>query len=200
MITARQIDRLFHGKDYSRLLHDLTSHRADALVRWDARASRHTLAAAMSAIRLDELNFAGHPLSGKMIQVVLSAQEADGGWGDPLTTALCLRALLGGRGDGVAVERGLAYLANLQQEGGSFPAGPFRRMAADGHATATVVYLLAEHPAAWAVVDLGGAADWLDANPDAQDVATRVIARHALTRCRRAPVPTQPTRPAAKVA
>ncbi|HEX8915090.1 MAG TPA: hypothetical protein VF796_22250, partial [Humisphaera sp.] len=182
MITARQIDRLFHGKDFSRLLHDLTSHRADALVRWDARASRHTLAAAMSAIRLDELNFAAHPLSGKMIQVVLAAQEADGGWGDPVTTALCLRALLAGRGDGVAVERGLSYLANLQQEGGSFPAGPFRRMPADAHATAAVVYLLAEHTPAWAVVDLGGAADWVDAHPDEQDVATRVVARHALTR------------------
>lgn len=185
MLTVRQIERLYSARDFSRLLHDLTSHRADALIRWDARANRATLAAAMAAARLDELSQAHHPYCGKMIQVVIAAQEADGGWGDPLSTALCLRALLAGKGHGVAVERGLAYLAALQQDEGAFPAGPFRRMPSDGHVTAAVLYLLAEFPAFASSVRLADAADWLDHELKTLDDATRVIWRHGGLRCRR---------------
>ena len=202
MLTVRQIERVFAAKDYSRLLHDLTSHRADALIRWDARAGRATLAAAMAAVRLDELNQAHHPYCGKLIQTVLSGQEADGGWGDPVTTALCLRALLANRGDGVVIDRGLDYLAALQQEEMSFPAGPFRRMPADPHATAAVLYLLAEHSAFWAKVHAADAANWLDRRAQAGqlDPATRVLWRHGSLRCRlRSPLdhvpPQAPTRP-----
>ena len=186
MLTVRQIERLFAAQDYSRLLHDLTSNRGDALIRWDARASRSTLAAAMAAVRLDELNQAHHPYCGKLIAVVLAAQEADGGWGDPLTTALCLRALLANRGHGVVIERGMDYLAALQQEEASFPAGPFRRMPADLHATAALLYLLAEHPAFWAKVHAADAANWLDRQAQAEslDPATRVLWRHGSLRCR----------------
>jgi hypothetical protein len=199
MITARQIDRLFRTGDFSRLLHDLTSHRADALIRWDARASRQVLAAAMAAIRLDELNFAAHPLSGQMLQVVIRAQDAEGGWGDAITTALCLRALMARGGNGMAIERGLNYLANLQQEAGSFPAGPFRRMPADGHTTAAVTYLLGDQVAAFAAIDVSGGAAWLNRYLAEIDVPTRVIARTAVTRCRRAPMPA-PTALMARVA
>src|SRR3954467_4168120 len=142
MMTVRMIERTYAASDFSRLLHDLTSHRADALIRWDRAAARPVLAAAMGAIRIDELSQAHHPFCGKLLQIVLSSQEADGGWGDPLTSALCLRALLSSKGNGVSVERGLAYLAALQQEDGAFPAGPFRRMPADAHGSAAVMYLL----------------------------------------------------------
>lgn len=185
MLTVRQIERLYTARDYSRLLHDLTSHRADALIRWDAQASRPTLAAAMAAIRLDELSQAHHPFCGKMIRAVLAAQDADGGWGDPLTTALCLRALLASKGNGVAVDRGLAYLAAIQQDEGSLPAGPFRRMPADGHVTAAVLYLLGEYTPVAAVLCLTDAADWMDANLPTFDDATRVLWRHGGVRCRR---------------
>jgi hypothetical protein len=194
MMTVRQIERLYSAKDYSRLLHDLTSHRADALIRWDSRASRPTLAAAMAAMRLDELNQAHHPYCGKLLQVVLAAQESDGGWGDPLTTALCLRALLASRGDGMVIERGVAYLAQVQRDEGAFPTGPFRRMPADTHVTAGVMYLLAEYPAFWAGVRAADAADWLDREIKTMDEATRVVWRHGSLRCRLRPAGHAPPR------
>lgn len=184
MMTVRMIERTFNAKDYSRLLHDLTSHRADALIRWDQRAVRPVLAAAMGAIRIDELSQAHHPFCGKLIQLVLTSQEADGGWGDPLATAICLRALLASRGDGAAIERGLAYLSAVQREEGAFPAGPFRRMPADAHVTAAVLYLLAEFKAVWEQSQLADAADWLDRSVTTMDDATRVLWRHGSLRCR----------------
>ena len=192
MMTIRMIERTFGAKDYSRLLHDLTSHRADALIRWDAQAARPTLAAAMGAIRMDELSQAHHPLSGKLLAVVLGSQDADGGWGDPLSTALCLRALMANKGHGPAVDRGLAYLAAVQHETGAFPAGPFRRMTADAHTTSAILYLLGEFELTWDHTNAVAAADWLDANPEAIDDATRVLWRHGSLRCRHRP----PTRPA----
>jgi len=199
MLTVRQIERLYRAHDYSRLLHDLTSHRAEALIRWDARANRAVLAAAMSAARLDELSQAHHPFCAKMIQSVLTAQDADGGWGDPLTTALCLRALLSSKGDGQAIQRGMAYLAALQQDEGAFPAGPFRRMPADGHVSVVILYLLAEYPSFAEAVRTSDAADWLDRNLKTLDDPTRVIWRHGSMRCRRQPqtacrVPQSPAR------
>src|SRR5688500_14965519 len=194
MMTVRMIERTYGTRDFSRLLHDLTSHRADALIRWDAQAARPTLAAAMGAIRIDELSQAHHPFCGKLLQIILSAQEADGGWGDPLSSALCLRALLASKGNGVALERGLSYLAALQQEDGAFPAGPFRRMPADAHVTAAVMYLLAEFPLAWEVVRMSSAADWLDTHIQTMDDATRVLWRHASLRCRLRPTAHTPAR------
>jgi hypothetical protein len=178
------IERTYAARDFSRLLHDLTSHRADALIQWDRQAARPILAAAMGAIRIEELSQAHHPFCGKLLQVVLGAQEADGGWGDPLTTALCLRALLSSRGNGLAIDRGLVYLASLQQDDGAFPAGPFRRMPADAHATAALLYLLAEYSAVSEVVKVNAAADWLDAHIPAMTDATRVLWRHGSLRCR----------------
>jgi hypothetical protein len=184
MMNVRMIDRAYAARDFSRLLHDLTSHRADALVQWDPQASRPVLAAAMSAIRLDELSQAHHPFCGKLLQIVLKAQEADGGWGDPLTSALCLRALMANRGDGVAIERGLAYLAALQQEEGSFPAGPFRRMPADAHVTAAILYFLGEYAAVYQSIHVSAAADWLNSHTPTMNDATRVLWRHGKLRCR----------------
>ena len=62
-------------------------------------------------ISLDELEQAHNPLSRKLLNVLLVGQERDGGWGDPLTTALYLRALLCGQGQGEAVQRALAYVS-----------------------------------------------------------------------------------------
>lgn len=184
MFTVRQIERLYVARDFSRLLHDLTSHRADALIRWEERANRAILAAAMAAARFDELSQAHHPYCGKLLRIVLEAQDADGGWGDPLSTALCLRALMGSKGDGEAVQRGLAYLAAIQQDEGSFPAGPFRRMAADGHTTAAVLYLLAEYPVFNEAVRTADAAEWLNRQLQTLNDATRILWRHGSLRCR----------------
>ena len=85
-------------------------------------------AAALSLIRLDELEQAHNPLSRKLLNVLLVGQELDGGWGDPLTTALCLRALLCGHGQGQAVQRALTYVATMQKAEGIWPKEPLRRM------------------------------------------------------------------------
>ena len=86
------------------------------------RGPRH-----LGIIRLDELCQSASSLYPELVRALLAEQESDGGWHDPMTTALCLRALLCGRGGGLAIERGLAFLANLQKPQGLWPKAPIRR-------------------------------------------------------------------------
>ena len=51
--------------------------------------------------------------------------------GEPMLTALCLRALLSNQGAGLAVESALGYLAGLQQDSGIWPRVPLRRFPGD---------------------------------------------------------------------
>src|SRR5688572_3608149 len=51
---------------------------------------------ALAMIRLDELSQAHHPFYRRLLNVILTSQQSDGGWGDLLTTALCVRALIAG--------------------------------------------------------------------------------------------------------
>src|SRR5688500_2877436 len=111
MQTTRQIDRHWNARQYDRLARELLAPRPEYSPRLLAELSRSVPVAALAIIRLDELNQANHPLNGKLIRTIIAAQEGDGGWGDPLVTALCLRALMCGKGVGLCVNRGLAYLA-----------------------------------------------------------------------------------------
>jgi len=77
-----------------------------------------------------------------MLRTVLTAQESDGGWGDPVVTALCLRALMCCDGQGVSVERGLNYLANLQKSEGIWPKEPIRRLDGDATVSAFILFEL----------------------------------------------------------
>lgn len=61
-------------------------------------------------------------------------------------TALCIRSLLLGKGSGPAIDRGLAYLGNLQQSDGIWPAVPIRRMPADPATSAFILSQLGEQP------------------------------------------------------
>src|SRR2546428_386722 len=80
-------------------------------------------------------------------RALLAAQNVnDGGWGDPVVTALCVRALLCGRGNGPSIDFGLRYLANLQKTEGVWPAGPIRRLPADPAASAFVLFQLGDRP------------------------------------------------------
>src|SRR5215213_5041114 len=146
MTTVRQIERCWNAKEYRKLFRELVSARPEAMLRLEVEV-RAPLAAAIAVIRLEELTQAHVPLCGKLIRAILATQEADGGWGEPVTTALCLRALLCSRGDGSAVDRGMEYLGNLQKEEGIWPAQPLRRMPADPHASAFVLGQLADSPA-----------------------------------------------------
>jgi hypothetical protein len=119
--------------------------------------------------------------------VVLTSQQPGDGWTDPMTAAVCVRALLsgGGRG-GAAVERGLRYLASLQQPMGSWPREPLRRMPLDAFATAFILMQLGDRAAFRAAVNFDDAVAWFAANQKSLDPEARRLWSHASVRCRHA--------------
>ena len=180
MITVRQIERLWDAKSYGQLRQELSVARLDAHpFATDSRPA----AAALAVIRLDELVQAHVKLYPALIRAILSSQEADGGWGDPLITSLCLRALLCGHGNGPAIDRGMAYLANLQKEDGSWPNGPIRRMPADAAVTARVLYELGDQPRFRKAVRVADALRWLRDNELQLDPDTRRLSQSVKLRC-----------------
>lgn len=144
MMTVRQLERWWRSKEYGRLADVLLEMRPEATLRVRRELARAVPAAAMAVIRLDELSQAHLPFASEMIRAVLQGQEADGGWGDPLATAVCLHALICSNGDGAAIERGLDYLANLQRSDGLWPGVPMRRMPADPFVSAFILYHLGQ--------------------------------------------------------
>src|SRR5437016_1957666 len=110
MQTVRQIERLWHGCQYEQLFRDLVSVRPEAEFALEFQSgSTASPAAAMAMLRLDELDQSQAPLYQNLLRCLLGAQDADGGWDNPMLTALCLRALMAGQGGGEAIERGLSY-------------------------------------------------------------------------------------------
>ena len=138
----------------------------------------------MAVVRLDELAQGYVPLYSRLVRAILSAQESDGGWGDPVTTALCLRALLCGGGNGIVIDRGMVYLANLQKAEGIWPNLPLRRMPADAHASAFVLHQLGDSPAFRRAVRFSEAVEWFGANADRLDEETMLLWESAAYRCR----------------
>src|SRR2546430_2726695 len=130
MMTIRQIERFWNAKSYSRLSQDLLAARQEALFQLEG-VDRPCFVAALAMIRMDELTLPPFPLSGAWVGVAVAAGGGGGGGGDPATTALCVRALLIDRGEGIAIEAGLRYLATMQKEEGIWTSGPLRRMPAD---------------------------------------------------------------------
>src|SRR5262245_40674205 len=94
MVTVRQIEKLYKSQSWQALAGQMLAGRPEASLRLENALSGPIAAAAMVLIRLDELSQAHVPLYGSLLRSILSAQEEDGGWQDPLTTALCLRALM----------------------------------------------------------------------------------------------------------
>ncbi len=106
----------------------------------------------------------------RLVRALLAAQYVnDGGWGDPVVTALCLRALMTCRGHGASVDFGLRYLADLQKAEGTWPAGPIRRLPADPAASAFVLYVLGDRAAFREAVDFDAALGWFDAHASSLD-------------------------------
>jgi hypothetical protein len=157
--------------------------------------------AALAIIRLDELTQAAHPLYRRLLNVILTAQQKDGGWGDLLVTALCLRALIAGNGSGVAISAGLAYLCNLQKSEGAWPHDPIRRLPADGYTTAFILHQLGEFSLFRSAVRFDDAITWFSQHHPELDGETRRLWQHAAMRCRLAtthrPAPLFAPRPAA---
>jgi hypothetical protein len=173
MFTVRQIERLWNSKEFRRLAVELLAGRAEGSYRLEAEFARSVPAAALGLIRMDELTQSHHPLYRKLLNVLILSQEADGGWGDVMTTALCIRALACGDGHGVAIERGLTYLAQLQKSEGIWPKVPFRRMPGDAFVSAFVLFELGDLEGFRRTSRVTDAIDWFHGNVATLDPDTR---------------------------
>lgn len=182
MFIARHLERDFRTGDFHHIVISCLEMRPEASVRLVAAIATPVGAAAMAIIRLDELSQNHHPLTARMIRALIATQDADGGWGDVLLTALCVRALSCSHGQGPALDRGIAYLAQLQRTDGAWPSIPLRRMPGDLFVTALVVQQLSEHIRFASAVNLQGALDYLDQRQSEMDLETERLWRSI---CRR---------------
>lgn len=154
MLTIRQIDKLWQLKAYERLLDELCTGRAESTGGIRQLIHGPIAAAALVVIRMDELHQGHLPQVRNAIKYLLTQQSAQGGWGDAVTSVLCLRALARGAGSGAAVDGAVKFLSNLQKEDGEWPREPMNRFPGDPAVTAFVLLQLAESrtPAARALV------------------------------------------------
>jgi hypothetical protein len=174
MMTTRQIERLWTARSYGRLAQILLQARQEGSFVLEG-TERPCFVAALAMIRMDELNQSHQPLFASLLRTVLAAQDRDGGFSDPATTALCLRALFLGQGHGVAIDAALGYLANLQKEEGIWPAGPLRRMSADPAASLFVLYQIGREPRFRAAVRFDHATGWFEQNESTLDPKCRAL-------------------------
>lgn len=183
MMTVRQIERHWESKAFERLFAELIAARPEASLRLGIDVARPVPAAALAVVRLDELTQSHAKLYPKLLKSILAAQEADGGWGDLVTTALALRALLCGQGHGHAIDRGMKYLAHLQKSDGIWPNVPIRRMPADPYLSALILYLLADQKSFRHSVRLSDAVAWFASHQPWLDEETQDLWRRASKRC-----------------
>lgn len=162
MMTLRMIERLWNGKSYAALYRLLIGARPERAFGFETQLSSLAAVTALAIVRLDELNQSAAPFCTRLIHALLSSQEADGGWGDLVTTTMCVRALACNQGAGVALERGLAHLANLQKAQGIWPDGPMRRMPEDPKVSLFILYELGHLPAFREAVRFDDARAWFE--------------------------------------
>jgi hypothetical protein len=172
MVTVRQLERFWLARQYDRMLRLFMETRPEASVRLVTHLARPIPTAAMAVVRLDELSQSHTPFCARMLRAVLAGQEADGGWGDPLTTAICLRALMCSEGQGPAIDRGLTYLANLQKSDGLWPKEPLRRLPADPFVSAFILFHLADDDRFATAVRLDDALRWFQSHHTELDQET----------------------------
>lgn len=184
MITVRQIERDWNARNYEKLFRELTANRPEATFCFSFEGNRSTPAAAMGIIRLAELSQSYVPLYAKLVRAVLASQDArDGGWGDVVVTALCCRALLSDQGQGVALDRGLRYLADLQKPEGIWPAVPVRRLPEDPYTSAFLLAELGDQPRFRDAVRFDDALDWFARNAYRLDEETKAVWQRASLKC-----------------
>jgi hypothetical protein len=184
MMTVKQMQRTWAARQYERLFRDLIEYRAEGTMGLDFEGAWATPAAAMAIIRMDELTQSHAPLCGQLVRALIAAQQPDGGWRDPALTALCLRALLCGEGHGRAIDRGMAFVGNLQKDEGIWPRFPLRRMPEDALVSAFVLFELGDQPAFHAAVRAEDAVRWFERNEAFIDGGARELWRRAARRCR----------------
>ena len=179
MITLHRIDRLFSEHQHPRLYRELVAARPEAFVGLDDAMTHVAPIAALGLIRLDELNQSHTSTYRRLLNVVLTSQRPDGSWGDCVATALVVRALLGGGGHGSAVERGLNYLARLQQENGLWPVGAL----GNALVSAFVLMQLGDVREFRQAVRFGAALAWFTTHRKSLNPATQKLWNHAAVRC-----------------
>ena len=187
MMTVKHLERTWSTRQYERLFRELVACRPEADLPLEFDAGWAAPAAAMALIRMDELTQSHVPFYRQLLKMLLAAQQADGGWGDPATTALCLRALLCGEGHGVAIERGMAFLAKLQKPEGLWPKYPLRRMPEDACVSAFIVHQLGDQAVFQAAVRMDDLTAWFESNEPFLDQPVREL-WHRTTRRHPAPV------------
>ena len=173
MLTVRHLERDWNARAYGRLMRELLAARGEATPKLITDLARPAASAAMIMVRLDELGQAHVPLFTTLLRTVLAAQDSDGGWTDPLITALAVRALRLSNGNGVAVDRGLKYLADLQKENGLWPAEPIRRLEGDPFVTVWVLFHLGSDPSFRRVVQFDDALAAMELMEDAHTPETK---------------------------
>jgi hypothetical protein len=177
MLTSRQVERIWNQGQFQLLSSLCLEMRPEYSARLLADLSGSVPAAALAVIRFDEFGQSHLPLVTRLLRHILAAQEPDGGWGNPLLTALALRALLTCSGDGPAIDRGLASLATLQKDDGLWPRIPVRRMPADPFASAFILLQLSPFSRFRSVVRFRDALHQFEADPFDADAETRQLAR-----------------------
>jgi hypothetical protein len=182
MLTTRHIERLWIAGKASRLLDELLAPRIEALATHELSHNPAASAAALALVRLDELHQAHSPICSQFIRALITFQQSDGGWGDVATTALALRALSLQQGRGPAVDRGMIYLAALQQPTGIWPKIPIRRMPEDALVSAFALLQLGDNEQFRAAVRFDNALAWFESHRWTLDANTQTLWDHARLR------------------
>jgi hypothetical protein len=188
MMTVRHIERLFSHQQHGRLYRELIAGRPEGGAGLDALLCRVVPIAALGMIRLDELSQSQTSMYRRLLNVVLTAQNPDGGWGDVVTTAIAIRALLGNAstGHGQTIERGLACLARCQGEAD----GLWQRAECEtALVSAFILMQLGDRAAFRASVRFAQAVDWFNGRAPqfASGSPIRRLWTHASVRCRMTP-------------
>jgi len=181
MLTVRQIERYWNGRKLTLLLDELLAPRVEMAAAGEL-TNACASAAALALVRLDELNQSHAPICAKLIRAILATQQSDGGWGDVASTALCLRALFLNEGYGPVIERGLGYLAALQQPTGIWPRIPIRRMPEDATVSAFVLLQLSDREEFRSSLRFADAVAWFEQHQLDLDAPARILWNHARIR------------------
>ncbi len=175
MITLRQIERSWNSKHYSQMNVELLAARSEDSAKLRSLLTSSLAAAAMGLIRLDELNQSHAPLATSFVRRVLCSQKPDGGWDDPLLTALCIRALLTSRGQGEAIDRGITFLAQLQKSDGTWSATGIHRTEPDAFTSAFIFFSLGLHAAFLETICVDDAIAWFERKLALLDPSSRKL-------------------------
>jgi len=178
------MERLWNARSFEKLLRDMLANRVDAMFALEAEMNIAPAAVAAAIVRMDELGQAHLPLASTFIKFLITVQQEDGGWGDVATTALCIKALMTGGGQGSSVDRGLAFLKNLQKSDGLWPRIPIRRADGDPAATAFVLQQLGNDERFHTTVDVAMATRWHEVNRTTLEPITQRAWERAMMRCR----------------